>query len=271
MSMHTICEGSISCQKKSGRTTCIVSLPCLLVIADGLPALRTLPMFRGALRLTCSERACKKMLQKASVPSGPVLLFQKHVEKNKQIWETVHKLVQLISNEFLVDSVTKFLSSDNFFWMHHVQLLRVGLIQPFVGMTEFITKQINKKCKHVLSCFIIFLYFPAGRVAHTVPGEGRTFTIFYCSENQSRYVQVLIRVSYVPARVRTWEAPKEKHHRLGVELRPLGSDEVNSWWPPPRCWIPWSALRDRLVLKQRMSTGCRDTSGHIACNWLKME
>jgi hypothetical protein len=55
------------------------------VIADGLPALRTLPMFRGALRLTCSERACKKMLQKASVPSGPVLLFQKHVEKNKQI------------------------------------------------------------------------------------------------------------------------------------------------------------------------------------------
>ena len=55
------------------------------MIADGLPALRTLPMFRGALRLTCSERACKKMLQKASVPSGPVPLFQKHVEKNKQI------------------------------------------------------------------------------------------------------------------------------------------------------------------------------------------
>ena len=47
------------------------------MIADGLPALRTLPMFRGALRLTCSERACKKMLQKASVPSGPVPLFQK--------------------------------------------------------------------------------------------------------------------------------------------------------------------------------------------------
>ena len=62
---------------------CIVSLPCLLVIADGLPACPAhMPLFRGAVDWTCSARACNKMRQKVSVPSGPVPLFWKQMEKN---------------------------------------------------------------------------------------------------------------------------------------------------------------------------------------------